>query len=147
MIAEVNIAFVRKNEAESRATRDDARTSHRSRRFLINEGVELVDNIQSVAGPEIALVDRIVRTVFSDVRRSCDGQESDVHVGGINGPSFVCIIALGYGALLEVDFTLGVVVGHSDGDRMSDVGLNDVVESGNLEPRDGVEGKSSRARS
>ena len=29
---------------------------------------------------------------------------------------------------------------------MSDVGLNDVVESGNLEPRDGVEGESSRAR-
>ena len=112
MIAEVNIAFVRKNEAESRATRDDARTSHRSsRRFLINEGVELVDNIQSAPGPEIALVDQIVRTVFSNVRRSGNGQESDVHVGGINGPAFVCIIALGYGALLEADFALGVVVG------------------------------------
>ena len=106
-----------------------------------------MDNIQSAAGPEIALVDQIVRTVFSDVRRSGSGQESDVHVGGINGPAFVCIVALEYGALLEVDFALGVVVGHSDGDRMNDVGLNDVVESGNLEPRDGVEGESSRARS
>jgi len=52
------------------------------------------------------------------------------------------------GAFLDVEFTLGDVVGDGDGDRTgvgTGDGLNDVVEPDDLERRDGVEGESSRA--
>ena len=38
---------------------------------------------------------------------------------------------------------IGGIAGLGDGDRMGSVGLNNVVESRNLEPQDGVEGESS----
>ena len=115
----------------------------------ILDGFEVGENQILGESPEITPINRITSTLNTDIPTSRGGQGVDIPGGAQHAPIsvFICVyIALDCGALLEVQFALGDIVAHGDRDRMGGVGLNGVVESDDLEPRDRVERESSRVR-
>ena len=120
-------------------------------KVIIHDGVEVVDNKLDGVRPEIILVMFIFVAIIADVRSSFGGQVFGFREAESNGETFVTICAVGIDALLEVEFALEDVVGDGDGDGTGVIyvgigdGLNSVVNSDDLEARDGLEGESPRA--
>ena len=143
------------NTTSGAALAEGVRTAHNPRlRALTPDGFEVVRNWIIGVGSEICLVERIGGTTLVDVLGSVFGHGQAFPSACYKERILVWIRALVYRALLEAELALGDVVGDGNGDGIDGTGdgtagswddFDGAVGLDESEPRDRVEGESSRA--